>query len=211
MTNEKVVAEKLLQVNAVKLNPEQPFTWASGWKSPIYCDNRRVLSFPYARDYIKSELCNLLFEKFPDAQLLAGVATAGIAWGAMAADQLKLPYVYVRPKPKEHGLGNQIEGYFEKGQKTVVIEDLVSTGKSSLQVVDVLKNAGLEVTGLVSLFTYGFPVATESFASASVEYYSLTNYPTLIQLALEKGLVRAEQEGILLKWRDDPANWKGIQ
>src|SRR5688572_19512891 len=211
MTDAKVVAEKLLQVNAVKLNPEQPFTWASGWKSPIYCDNRRVLSFPYAPDYIKSELCNLLFEKFPDAQLLAGVATAGIAWGAMAADQLKLPSLYVRPKPKEHGLGNQIEGYFEKGQKTVVIEDLVSTGKSSLQVVEVLKNSGLEVTGMVSLFTYGFPVATESFAKASVDYYSLTNYPTLIQLALEKGLVPANQEGILLKWRDDPANWKGIQ
>ena len=129
----------------------------------------------------------------------------------MAADQLKLPYVYVRPKPKEHGLGNQIEGYYEKGQKTVVIEDLVSTGKSSLQVVEVLRNEGLEVTGMVSLFTYGFPVATESFANASLDYYSLTNYPTLIQLALEKGLVPATQEGILLKWRDDPANWKGIE
>ena len=126
MTNEKVVAEKLLQVNAVKLNPEQPFTWASGWKSPIYCDNRKVLSFPFTRDFIKSEMCNIIFEKFPDAELLAGVATAGIAWGAMAADQLKLPYVYVRPKPKEHGLGNQIEGFYERGKKVVVIEDLVS-------------------------------------------------------------------------------------
>ncbi|MFZ1314549.1 MAG: orotate phosphoribosyltransferase, partial [Chitinophagaceae bacterium] len=125
MTDAKVVAEKLLQVNAVKLNPEQPFTWASGWKSPIYCDNRKVLSFPFIRDYIKSEMCNVIFDRFPEAELLAGVATAGIAWGAMAADQLKLPYVYVRPKPKEHGLGNQIEGFYEKGQKTVVIEDLV--------------------------------------------------------------------------------------
>ncbi len=210
MTNEKVVAEKLLQINAVKLNPEQPFTWASGWKSPIYCDNRRVLSFPFTRDFVKSELCNVIFEKFPGAELLAGVATAGIAWGAMAADQLKLPYIYVRPKPKEHGLGNQIEGFYEARQKTVVIEDLVSTGKSSLQVVDVLKEAGLDVIGMVSIFTYGFPAATEAFHKASLPYHSLTNYPTLIELALEKGLVTAEQEGVLLKWRDDPANWKGV-
>jgi orotate phosphoribosyltransferase len=210
MTDAKAVAEKLLQVNAVKLNPDQPFTWASGWKSPIYCDNRRVLSFPFIRDYIKSEMCNVVFEKFPDAELLAGVATAGIAWGAMAADQLKLPYIYVRPKPKDHGLGNQIEGYFEKGQQTVVIEDLVSTGKSSLQVVDVLKQAGLNVIGMVSIFTYGFTVATEEFNKASLTYYSLTNYPTLIELALEKGIVSAGQEEVLLKWRDDPANWKGV-
>jgi orotate phosphoribosyltransferase len=208
MTNEKAVAEKLLQVNAVKLNPSQPFTWASGWKSPIYCDNRKVLSFPFVRDFVKSEMCNVIFEKFPEGALLAGVATAGIAWGAMAADQLKLPYVYVRPKPKEHGLGNQIEGYYEKGQKTVVIEDLISTGKSSLQVVDVLREAGLDVIGMVSIFTYGFPVATEAFTKASLSWHSLTNYPTLISLALEKGLVSADQEGILLKWRDDPANWK---
>jgi len=151
MTDAKVVAEKLLQVNAVKLNPENPFTWASGWKSPIYCDNRKVLSFPFIRDYIKSELCNVVFEKFPEAELLAGVATAGIAWGAMIADQLKLPYVYVRPIPKEHGLGNQIEGYYEQGQKVVVIEDLVSTGKSSLQVIDFLKKAGLGIAGRFSI------------------------------------------------------------
>ncbi|HQX73997.1 MAG TPA: orotate phosphoribosyltransferase, partial [Chitinophagaceae bacterium] len=173
MTDAKVVAEKLLQVNAVKLNPEQPFTWASGWKSPIYCDNRKVLSFPFIRDYIKSEMCNVIFDRFPEAELLAGVATAGIAWGAMAADQLKLPYVYVRPKPKEHGLGNQIEGFYEKGQKTVVIEDLVSTGKSSLQVVDVLKEQGLDVIGMVSIFTYGFTAATEAFSKASLAYHSL--------------------------------------
>lgn len=209
MTDAKAVAEKLLQVNAVRLNPQEPFTWASGWKSPIYCDNRKVLSFPYIRDYIKSEMCNVIFEKFPDAELLAGVATAGIAWGAMAADQLKLPYIYVRPKPKEHGLGNQIEGSYEKGQKTVVIEDLVSTGKSSLQVVDVLKAQGLEVTGMVSIFTYGFPAATEAFAAASLPYQSLTDYPSLIELAVKKGIVSPEQEEILLKWRDNPAGWKG--
>lgn len=179
MTDAKAVAEKLLQVNAIKLNPENPFTWASGWKSPIYCDNRKVLSFPFIRDFIKSEMCNVVFEKFPEAQMLAGVATAGIAWGAMAADQLKLPYIYVRPKPKEHGLGNQIEGYYETGQKVIVIEDLVSTGKSSLQVVDVLKSAGLEVAGMVSIFTYGFSVATEAFSKASLTYYSLTDTATL--------------------------------
>jgi orotate phosphoribosyltransferase len=210
MTDAKVVAEKLLQVNAVKLNPENPFTWASGWKSPIYCDNRRVLSFPFIRDFIKSELCNVVFEKFPDAGLVAGVATAGIAWGAMVADQLKLPYVYVRPKPKEHGLGNQIEGFYEQGQKVVVIEDLVSTGKSSLQVVDVLREAGLEIAGMVSIFTYRFPIASEMFAKAGITYYPLTDYPALLALASEKRIISSEQMEILLKWRDDPAAWKGV-
>lgn len=210
MTNEKAVAEKLLQVGAVKLRPEEPFTWASGWKSPIYCDNRKILSFPYTRDFIKSEMCNVIFEGFPEAQLLAGVATAGIPWGAMASDQLKMPYIYVRPKPKEHGLGNQIEGSFEPGQKVLVIEDLISTGKSSLDVVKVLRDAGLEVIGMVSIFTYGFKQATEAFELASVPYKSLTNYSTLIGMALEKGTVSAETETLLLQWREDPANWKGI-
>lgn len=210
MTDAKAVAEKLLEVNAVKLNPENPFTWASGWKSPIYCDNRKVLSFPYTRDFIKSELCNLVFEKFPDAEILAGVATAGIAWGAMIADQLKLPYVYVRPKPKEHGLGNQIEGFYNPGQKVVVIEDLVSTGKSSLQVVDVLKRAGLEVSGMVSIFTYGFQAADEMFERAGVAYYPLTNYLTLIELATQKGRISSEQQDVLLKWRENPSGWTGV-
>lgn len=210
MTDAKVVAEKLLQVNAVKLNLKEPYTWASGWKSPIYCDNRTVLSFPYVRDYFKSELCNIIFEKFPDAGMLAGVATAGIAWGAMAADQLKLAYMYVRPKPKEHGLGNQLEGYYEKGQKVVVIEDLVSTGKSSLQAVDALKQAGLDVIGMVSIFTYGFPVAAAAFAEAGITYYSLSDYPSLIEVAKGKGSVSAEEEAVLLKWRDDPSNWKRV-
>ncbi len=191
VSNEKAVAEKLLQVQAVKLNLEQPYTWASGWKSPIYCDNRKVLSFPYTRDFIKSELCSVIFEQFPDADALAGVATAGIAWGAMAADQLKLPYMYVRPKPKEHGMGNQIEGNFEAGQKILVIEDLISTGKSSLQVCDVLVNAGLEVIGMVSIFNYGFPQADEAFAKAGVKLRSLTNYETLAKLAIEKGILIA--------------------
>ena len=207
MTNEKAVAEKLLQVNAIKLNPAQPFTWASGWKSPIYCDNRKVLSFPFIRDFIKSEMCNVLFEKFPEADMLAGVATAGIAWGAMAADQLKLPYIYVRPKPKEHGLGNQIEGFYEKGQKVVVVEDLISTGKSSLQVVEVLRNEGLHVEGMVSIFTYGFDVADKAFADAGVPYQSLTNYSSLIDAAIEKGLVTAADQDTLLNWRKNPSEW----
>ena len=208
MTNEKAVAEKLLQVNAIKLNPAQPFTWASGWKSPIYCDNRKVLSFPYIREFIKSEMCNVVFEKFPDAEMLAGVATAGIAWGAMAADQLKLPYIYVRPKPKEHGLGNQIEGFYEKGQKVVVVEDLISTGKSSLQVVDVLQKEGLIVEGMVSIFTYGFDVADKAFADAGIRYQSLTNYTSLIESAIEKGLVTAGEQDTLLNWRKNPAEWE---
>ena len=211
MTNEKAVAEKLLQVQAVKLNPERPFTWASGWKSPIYCDNRRVLGFPYVRDFIKSELCNVIFTQFPEVELLAGVATAGIAWGAMAADQLKLPYIYVRPKPKEHGLGNQIEGFFEPGQKTLIIEDLVSTGKSSLQVVDAVAAAGLDVAGMVSIFTYGFPQAAQAFADRQLPFVSLTNYDSLIGLAIEKGVIDPGVENTLLNWRQDPANWTGIR
>ncbi|UAY51002.1 orotate phosphoribosyltransferase [Ferruginibacter albus] len=211
MTNEKAVAEKLLQINAIKLSPQQPFTWASGWKSPIYCDNRKVLSFPFIRDFIKSEMCNVVFEGFPEAEVLAGVATAGIAWGAMAADQLKLPYIYVRPKPKEHGLGNQIEGFYEKGQRAIVIEDLISTGKSSLEVVEVLRREGVEVVGMVSIFTYGFDIAAEAFAKMGVTYRSLTNYPTLIELAIEKGLVTAEQQNMLLDWRKNPANWNPNQ
>ncbi len=210
MTNEKNVAEKLLQINAIKLRPQEPFTWASGWKSPIYCDNRKVLSFPFIRDFVKSELCNVAFEKFPETTLIAGVATAGIAWGAMVADQLKLPYIYVRPKPKDHGLSNQIEGHFEEGQKVLVVEDLISTGKSSLEVVEVLRLKGLEVAGMVSIFNYGFQTAVDAFKRALVPYISLTNYGTLIELALSKGIISPEQQEVLLQWRLDPANWQGI-
>jgi orotate phosphoribosyltransferase len=210
MTNEKAVAEKLLQINAIRLNTKAPFMWASGWKSPIYCDNRKILSFPHEREFIKSEMSNLIFDQFPETELLAGVATAGIAWGALSADQLKLPFVYVRPKPKEHGLGNQIEGYYEKGQKTVVIEDLISTGKSSLQVAEVLKNAGLELIGIVSIFNYGFDAAEIAFKNAGIQLRSLTNYKKLIGLALERGMIPASDEEILLKWNADPANWQGV-
>jgi len=207
MNNKKAVAEKLLQINAIKLSPDKPFTWASGWKSPIYCDNRKALSFPLIRDFIKSEMCNTILDSFPNAGMLAGVATAGIPWGALAADQLKLPYIYVRPKPKEHGLGNQIEGYYEEGMKVVVIEDLISTGKSSLEVVQVLKKSGLEVEGLVSIFNYGFKQAEEAFNKANIPYISLTNYETLIELAIEKGIVTINEEKTLLNWRESPASW----
>ncbi len=210
MTDATITAEKLLQVKAVQLNSKHPYTWASGWKSPIYCDNRRVLSHPYIRDYIKSELCNLVFEKFPDAELIAGVATAGIPWGAMLADQLKLPFIYVRPKPKEHGLGNQIEGEYIAGQKTVIVEDLISTGKSSLQVVNVLKVDGLDIKGMVSIFNYSFDTAKDAFSNAAVEVYSLTNYPALVSLALKKEYITVQEQQVLLKWQQDPANWEGI-
>ncbi|HXD79078.1 MAG TPA: orotate phosphoribosyltransferase [Puia sp.] len=209
-TNERAVAERLLQAQAVRLNVTRPFTWSSGWTSPIYCDNRKILGHPYIRDFIKSELCNVVFAQFPEAAMVAGVATAGIAWGAMVADQLKLPYVYVRSKPKEHGLGQQIEGFYEAGRPVVVVEDLISTGKSSLQVVDVLRQAGLEVIGLVSIFNYGFPAARDAFREAGVPYISLSNYPTLIRLAMEKQLVQPDEEAVLLKWSEDPAAWKGV-
>jgi orotate phosphoribosyltransferase len=208
MTDKKAIAEKLLQINAIKLNIHEPFTWASGWKSPIYCDNRKVLSFPFIRDVIKSEMCNVIFQDYEKADMLAGVATAGIPWGAMAADQLKLPYIYVRPKPKEHGLANQIEGYFEQGKRVLVIEDLISTGKSSLQVVDVLKNAGLEVIGMISIFNYGFQIAKDAFESCKLPTKSLTDYETLISVAIEKGSVKEEDQSALLKWRSDPENWR---
>ncbi|RYZ27866.1 MAG: orotate phosphoribosyltransferase [Chitinophagaceae bacterium] len=210
MTDATITAEKLLQAEAVMLSPSAPFTWASGWKSPIYCDNRKLLSLPFTRDYIKSELANTVFDKFADADVIAGVATAGIAWGAMVADQLKLPFIYVRPKPKEHGLGNQIEGSFEPNQKVVVVEDLVSTGKSSLQVVEVLRKENLEVMGMVSIFNYQFGEGIHAFESANVNLFSLTEYPTLINLAIEKGIVRAEEREVLLNWRSDPANWTGL-
>ena len=211
MTDATLTAQKLLQVQAVKLRPEQPFTWASGWKSPIYCDNRKILSHPYVRDYIKSELCNVIFDKYPEAEAIAGVATAGIPWGAMVADQLKLPFIYVRPKPKEHGLGNQIEGSYEPEQKIVVVEDLISTGKSSLQVVDVLQAAGLCILGMVSIFSYGFPDAAMAFERAGVPFSSLTNYTALIEVAKNSGSIQETVEEVLLKWRDNPANWTGVQ
>lgn len=209
MTDALVTAEKLLQAGAVQLQPSAPFTWASGWKSPIYCDNRKLLSLPFTRDFIKSELANAVFEMLPAADVVAGVATAGIPWGAMVADQLKLPFIYVRPKPKEHGLGNQIEGDVKPNQRVVVIEDLVSTGKSSLQVVEVLQKKGIGVEGMVGIFSYQFPVAQEAFERSGVPFFTLTDYSALLKQAIAKGIIRQEEEEILLKWRSDPANWTG--
>lgn len=205
--SEKQVAEKLLQIQAVKLSPAQPFTWASGWKSPIYCDNRKVLSYPYVRDYIKSELSNMVFELYPEAAVIAGVATAGIPHGAMVADQLKLPFIYVRSKPKEHGMGNQIEGVLQPGQPVVVVEDLISTGKSSLEAVEAIRAAGGEVIGMVSIFNYGFDVAVQAFEKAGVPFSSLSNYNALIELAVEKGTVSADEQATLQAWRSAPDVW----
>ena len=201
------IAEKLLQINAVKLNIENPYTWASGWKSPIYCDNRKALGYPYIRDFIKSELSAIIFEHFAEAETIAGVATAGISWGAMAADQLKLPFMYVRPKPKEHGMGNQIEGMYEKGQRVVVIEDLISTGKSSLQVCEVLQKEGLVIDGMISIFNYGFPQAEKEFADAGIKLISLSNYDALIAHAKTNGSITEAQINSLLKWKENPAEW----
>jgi orotate phosphoribosyltransferase len=203
----QAIAEKLLQIKAVKLNTENPYTWASGWKSPIYCDNRRALGYPYIRDFIKSELAATIFEHFAAAETVAGVATAGISWGAMAADQLKLPFMYVRPKPKEHGMGNQIEGMYEKGQRVIVVEDLISTGKSSLQVCEVLQKEGLIIEGMISIFNYGFPHATAAFANAGIKLISLSNYEALIKLVEAKGELNEAQSNSLLKWRENPAEW----
>lgn len=205
--SEKQVAEKLLQIQAVKLSPAQPFTWASGWKSPIYCDNRKVLSFPYIRDFIKSELSNVVFETFPEAAVIAGVATAGIPHGALVADQLKLPFIYVRSKPKEHGMGNMIEGILQAGQPVVVVEDLISTGKSSLEAVKAIREAGGEVIGMVSIFNYGFDVAAKAFETAGIPFRSLSNYSALIELAVEKGQVSPAELDTLQAWRAAPDVW----
>lgn len=209
MTDKKAIAEKLLQINAIKLSINKPFTWASGWKSPIYCDNRKALSFPFIRDFVKSEMCNTIFQNFENAEIIAGVATGGIPWGAMAADQLKLPYIYVRPKAKSHGLGNQIEGFYEPGKKVVIVEDLVSTGKSSLQVADVLRNANLQVEGMVSIFNYGFDEAKTAFERSGIILKSLTDYTALIELAISKKVISENDQEKLFLWRSDPANWKG--
>ncbi len=206
-TGAREIAQKLLQIQAVKLNIESPYTWASGSKSPIYCDNRKALGYPYVRDFIKSELAAVIFEQFANAEIIAGVATAGIPWGAMVADQLKLPFMYVRPKPKEHGMGNQVEGMYQAGQQVVVVEDLISTGKSSLQVCEVLRNEGLIIEGMVSIFNYGFATAEQAFSDANIKLISLSNYSALIENAQSNGIMNEAQINALLKWRENPAAW----
>jgi orotate phosphoribosyltransferase len=201
------IAEHLLNIQAIKLNATQPFTWASGWKSPIYCDNRKALSFPATRTLIAQGLSELVQQNFNEATCIAGVATAGIAWGSLVANNLERSFCYVRPKPKEHGLGNQIEGFINDNDKIVVVEDLISTGKSSLQVVDVLKNQGFDVLGMISIFNYGFKTADDAFEQKNVKLYSLTNYGTLLDVALEKKYILPEQLSTLNQWSKEPSTW----
>lgn len=201
------VAEYLLEIKATKLQPHQPFTWASGWKSPIYNDNRISLSYPKVRDYIKASLADLIRSRFPQCELIAGVATAGIAPGVLAADALQLPFGYVRSEAKKHGMGNRIEGAVQAGQKVVVVEDLISTGKSSLEAVEALKAHGCEVLGLAAIFTYGFDIADTQFAAADCPFYTLSHYDALLQVAIEKNYVRSEDLELLAAWRKNPSDW----
>ncbi|MBO7109970.1 MAG: orotate phosphoribosyltransferase [Prevotella sp.] len=209
MEIKNLFAQKLLEVKAVKLQPTEPFTWASGWKSPIYTDNRKTLSFPRLRSFVKLELCHLIQEHFPEAEAVAGVATGAIAQGALVAEELGLPYAYVRPKPKDHGMGNQVEGELPKGAKVVVVEDLISTGGSSLKAVEALRQYGVEVIGMVASFTYGFPVAEEAFREASVTLYTLSDYEHIISEAAKTGYIKDEELPVLAEWRKNPSEWKG--
>jgi orotate phosphoribosyltransferase len=204
---DQLLAEKLLKISAIKLQPANPFTWASGWNSPIYTDNRKTLSYPDVRSFIKVELCRLILENFGDADAVAGVATGAIAQGALVADTLGLPYVYVRSTPKDHGLENLIEGNLKPGQKVVVIEDLISTGGSSLKAVQAIRNAGCEVAGMAAIFTYGFPVAEEAFDKANVKLLTLSNYNSMLEAALATGYIKDEDVETLKEWRKDPATW----
>ncbi len=201
------VAQLLLEISAIRLSPEKPFKWASGWNSPIYCDNRLSLSYPIARTVIKKYLAEAISEHFQDIQAIAGVATAGIPQGALVADILNLPFLYVRPEPKKHGMGNQIEGRVGDGQKVVLIEDLISTGGSSLKAVDALREANVEVLGMVAIFTYGFPVADHNFEDKNVKLVTLSHYDALLKKALEMKYVTDEHLITLGEWRKDPSIW----
>ncbi|MBA3647926.1 MAG: orotate phosphoribosyltransferase [Chitinophagales bacterium] len=205
------MAGLLLQINAVRLNLNEPFTWSSGWKSPIYCDNRLSLSFPEIRTFIKEEISNIINLKFPDTELIAGVATAGIAHGALVADYLETPFCYVRSSSKGHGLGNSIEGLVVPGQKAIVVEDLISTGGSGISVIDSLRGAGCEVTGLIAIFTYGFPEAEKKLLSKQVLFYTLTDYDTLLNEALSQGVISGDQLSGLQQWRMAPSTWEGLR
>ena len=207
-TTAKKVAEYLLQIKAIKLQPTNPFTWASGWNSPIYCDNRKTLSYPEVRDYIRDAFAKEIEAKYGDCDVIAGVATGAIAQGVLVAQALNKPFVYTRSSAKAHGLENKIEGYYEAGQKVVVIEDLVSTGGSSLQAVEALRSAGCEVLGMMAIFTYGFPVAEENFKKADCRLETLSNYNSMIELALETGYIQAEDVENLKEWRKAPQDWR---
>ena len=210
-TLEKSVAEKLLKINAVKLQPNNPFVWASGWNSPIYCDNRKTLSYPHIRSYIKIELARLILEMYPDVEVIAGVATGAIAQAALVADALGLPFVYIRPTPKDHGLENMIEGDLRPKQKVVVIEDLISTGGSSLKAVEAIRNDGSEVLGMFAIFTYGFPVAEQKFKKAKVKLTTLCNYEAVLSEALATNYISADDIETLQEWRQNPSIWKSEQ
>ena len=205
----KKTAEVLLQINAIKLNPRNPFTWASGWKSPIYCDNRMVLSFPAVRNYIKEEIAKNLENEFGKPDVIAGVATGAIGIGALVAEFLGLPFVYVRPEAKKHGRQNQIEGFIEKGQNVVVIEDLISTGNSSLVAVDALKAVGVNVKGMVAIFTYGFDISKENFKTNDVNLFTLSNYESLLEQALDTNFINQKEVEVLSKWNINPSEWTG--
>ena len=208
-TLEQIFAAKLLDIKAIKLQPNDPFTWASGWKSPFYCDNRKTLSFPGLRSFVKVELARLVMEQFPEAEAVAGVATGAIPQGALVADLLNLPFVYVRSKPKDHGLENLIEGELKPGTKVVVVEDLISTGSSSLKAVDAIRKSGSEVVGMVASYTYGFPVAVQAFQDAQVKLVTLTNYEAVLEVALQTGYIQDTDVPVLNQWRKDPAHWEG--
>jgi len=206
---ERLTAGHLLESKAVILQPTEPFTWASGWKSPIYCDNRVTLSYPVVRDYIKEAFKQTILNQFGSPDLIAGVATGAIAQGALVADLMELPMIYVRASAKGHGRQNLIEGRLEAGQRVVVVEDLVSTGGSSLKAVEAIREAGAVVEGMVAIFTYGFPVAAEAFKEAAVKLHTLSNYNALIDRALETGYIQKSQVEVLSKWREEPSAWKG--
>lgn len=207
-TTQKKVAEFLLQIKAIKLQPHKPFTWVSGWKSPLYCDNRVTLSYPKIRTYIRQEFAKLITDNFGKPDIIAGVATGAIAQGVLVAQELNLPFIYVRPDAKKHGLGNQIEGYFEPNQSVVIVEDLISTGGSSLNAVAALKEAKLEVKGMVAIFTYQFKEAELAFKKSKCILYTLSNYQILLQQAIDSGFLNQEEVAILNDWHEDPENWK---
>ena len=203
----KQVAKTLLQINAIILQAENPFTWASGWKSPVYCDNRKILSFPESRTFIRQSLVSVIQKKYGSSNLIAGVATGAIAYGALVAEEMGLPFIYVRSKKKGHGKQNMIEGTYTSGQSVIVIEDLISSGKSSLEAVDALQDEGLNVKGLISIFTYGFDTATKNFKKADCEFISLCNYSTLLQEAVKQEYINKKDLETLEKWREDPSKW----
>ena len=205
---EMQIAARLLKIKAIKLQPANPFTWASGWKSPIYCDNRKTLSYPDLRNFIKLEIARIILERYPETEAIAGVATGAIAQGAMVANELNLPFVYIRSSKKDHGLENLIEGDLRPGQKVVIIEDLISTGASSLKAVEAIRKDGCEVLGMLAIFTYGFPIAENQFKDEKVELTTLSNYESVLKLALQTNYIKESDIKTLQEWRKDPANWQ---